>query len=165
MRKIITLLFCISLTNLSIAQKCIFNLDETDSNTGLQKKHIMTSINNQFIFWTNKDGAEYKIGLEITLPELQKESIRKGDTLTILLTSSETIIAIADDKYLPLGKADELIEATNYFPFYTVAPADWLKLCATTIQFIKVNFGQEFVGYEVNEAKAKKIKQAAACVK
>lgn len=165
MKKIIAYLFFFAVSSLTLAQKCTFTLDETDSNTGLQKKHIMTSVNNQFIFWTNKDGAEYKIGLEITLPELQKESIRKGDTLTILLTSSETIIAIADDKYLPLGKADELIEATNYFPYYTVTPADWLKLCATNIQFIKVNFGKEFVGYEVNEAKAKKIKQAAICVK
>jgi hypothetical protein len=125
----------------------------------------MNSVTNQFIVWTIKDGANYKLGLEVTMPELQKENILKGDTVTILLTSNETILAFALDKYLPIGKADEMIEQTNYFPYYSVSSSDWLKLCATNMQYIKVTFGKEYVGFDINEAKAKKIKAAAVCVK
>lgn len=165
MKTIATLFICIAFSTLSFAQKCTFTKEETDSKTGLQKKSIMNSVTNQFIVWTIKDGANYQLGLEITMPELQKENILKGDTLTILLTDNETITCIATDKFLPIGKADEMIEATNYFPFYSVTAADWLKLCATNMQYIKVNFGKEYVGFEVSESKAKKIKAAATCVK
>jgi hypothetical protein len=165
MKTIATIIISIAFTTISFAQKCTFTKEETDSKTGLQTKSIMNSVTNQFIVWTIKEGANYKIGLEITMPELQKENIKKGDTLTVLLTSSETILGIADDKYLPIGKADEMIEATNYYPFYTVSAADWLKLCAINTQYVKVNFGQEYVGFEISESKAKKIKAAAVCVK
>jgi hypothetical protein len=99
------------------------------------------------------------------MPELQKDQILKGDTLTILLSDNETILAFAIDKYLPIGKADEMIEATYYYPYYSVSPADWLKLCSTNIQYMKVTFGKEYLGFEINESKAKKIKASALCVK
>ncbi|HRG58409.1 MAG TPA: hypothetical protein PK323_05585 [Bacteroidia bacterium] len=165
MKTLFTLLACILFSAFTYAQKCTFNKEETDSKTGLQIKSIMTSVTNQFIVWTIKNGANYQLGLEITMPELQKENILKGDTLTILLTNNETILAFAIDKYLPVGKADEMIEATNYFPYYGVTSSDWLKLCATNIQYMKVTFGKEYVGFDVNESKAKKIKAAAVCVK
>lgn len=165
MKSITTLLICALFSTFSMAQKCTFTKEETDSKTGLQVKSIMTSVTNQFIVWTIKDGANYQVGLEITMPELQKENILKGDTLTILLSNNETILAFALDKYLPVGKADEMIEATNYFPYYSVTSSDWLKLCATNIQYMKVTFGKEYVGFDVNESKAKKIKAAATCVK
>lgn len=165
MKTLATFILCIAFATVSMAQKCTFTKEETDSKTGLQTKSIMNSVTNQFIVWTIKDGANYKLGLEITMPELQKENILKGDTLTILLTSNETILAFAEDKYLPIGKADEMIELTNYFPYYSVSAADWVKLCATNMQFIKVTFGKEYVGFEVSEGKAKKIKAAAVCVK
>jgi hypothetical protein len=165
MKTLSTLIFCFAFASLSMAQKCTFTKEETDSKTGLQTKSIMNSVTNQFIVWTIKDGANYRLGLEITMPELQKENILKGDTVTILLANNETVLAFAEDKYLPIGKADEMIEATNYFPYYSVSATDWLKLCATNIQYIKVTFGKEYVGFEVAEGKAKKIKAAAICVK
>jgi len=165
MKTFATLLFCIAFNSLSFAQKCTFNIQETDSKTGLQKKHIMNSVTNQFIVWTNNDEGKYKLGLEITMPELQKENILKGDTLTILLSNNETVLAFANEKYIPVGKADEMTESTNYFPIYSVSSSDWMKLCATNIQYIKVTFGKEYVGFDINESKAKKIKQAAICVK
>lgn len=165
MKTIATLIICFAFSNAVFAQKCTFTKEETDSKTGLQTKSIMNSVTNQFIVWTIKDGANYKLGLEITMPELQKDNILKGDTVTILLTSNETILAFAEDKYLPIGKADEMIEQTNYFPYYNVSAADWLKLCATNMQYIKVTFGKEYVGFDISESKAKKIKAAAVCVK
>lgn len=165
MKKIATLIICFAFSTAMFAQKCTFTKEETDSKTGLQTKSIMNSVTNQFIVWTIKDGANYKLGLEVTMPELQKENILKGDTVTILLTSNETILAFALDKYLPIGKADEMIEQTNYFPYYSVSSSDWLKLCATNMQYIKVTFGKEYVGFDINESKAKKIKAAANCVK
>lgn len=165
MKTLTTLLICFAFSTVTFAQKCTFTKEETDSKTGLQLKSIMNSVTNQFIVWTIKDGANYQIGLEITMPELQKENILKGDTLTILLSDNETILCFALDKYLAVGKADEMIESTNYFPFYTVSASDWLKLCSTNIQYMKVTFGKEYVGFDVNESKAKKIKAAAVCVK
>jgi hypothetical protein len=165
MKTIATLIICFAFSNAVFAQKCTFTKEETDSKTGLQTKSIMNSVTNQFIVWTIKDGANYKLGLEITMPELQKDNILKGDTVTILLTSNETILAFAEDKYLPIGKADEMIEQTNYFPYYSVSAADWLKICATNMQYIKVTFGKEYVGFDISESKAKKIKAAAVCVK
>jgi hypothetical protein len=158
MKTIATLIICFAFSNAVFAQKCTFTKEETDSKTGLQTKSIMNSVTNQFIVWTIKDGANYKLGLEITMPELQKDNILKGDTVTILLTSNETILAFAEDKYLPIGKADEMIEQTNYFPYYSVSAADWLKLCATNMQYIKVTFGKEYVGFDISESKAKKSK-------
>jgi hypothetical protein len=165
MKTLVTIFICIAFSLVSFAQKCTFTQEETDSKTGLQTKSIMNSVTNQFLVWTIKDGANYKLGLEVTMPELQKENILKGDTVTILLTSNETILAFALDKYLPIGKADEMIEQTNYFPYYSVSSSDWLKLCATNMQYIKVTFGKEYVGFDINESKAKKIKAAANCVK
>lgn len=165
MKTLFTLLIGITLSGLSFAQKCTFTKEETDSKTGLQLKSIMNSVTNQFIVWTIKDGANYQIGLEITMPELQKENILKGDTLTILLSDNETILGFALDKYLPVGKADEMIEATNYFPYYSISASDWLKLCATNIQYMKVTFGKEYVGFDITEGKAKKLKASAVCVK
>ncbi len=165
MKAVITLFICVTFSTITFAQKCAFTREETNSKTGLQTKSIMNSVTNQFIVWTINDGANYQIGLEITLPELQKENIRKGDTLTILLSDNETILGFAQDKYLPIGKADEMIEQTNYFPYYAISAADWIKICATNMQYIKVTFGNEYVGFDVIESKAKKIKAAAVCVK
>ena len=165
MKTILTLLFCLAIGSLTFAQKCAFTFEEIDSKTGLQKKRIMTAITNQFIVWTIKDGENYRIGLEITMAELQKNNIQKGDTLSFLLTNNETVNGIAEDKYLPIGKADEMTESSNYFPFYSVSASEWLKLCANNMQYIKVNLGKEYIGFEVNEGKAKKIKAAAVCVK
>lgn len=165
MKTLSTILVYLAFSTVTFAQKCTFTKEETDSKTGLQTKSIMNSVTNQFIVWTIKDGANYKVGLEITMPELQKENINKGDTLTILLSDNETILGFALEKYLPIGKADEMIEATNYFPYYSVTASDWLKLCSTNMQYIKVTFGKEYVGFEINESKAKKIKAAAVCVK
>jgi hypothetical protein len=116
MKTISTLLFCLAFGSLTFAQKCAFTFEETDNKTGLQKKRIMTAITNQFIVWTIKDGENYRIGLEITMAELQKNNIQKGDTLSFLLTNNETVNGIAEDKYLPIGKADEMTESSNYFP-------------------------------------------------
>ena len=165
MKYIYTIAIIIASSLFCKAQKCNFNLNETDPESGILKKHILNSVTNQFIVWTNNDGGKYKLGLEITMPELRKESINKGDTLTLLIAGDEIIIAIADEKYMPVGKADDDIEATNYFPFYSVSAIDWARLCNANIAVFRVSFGKEFLSMEVPESKAKKIKQSIVCVK
>jgi hypothetical protein len=165
MKKILSL-FCICcfVSNIQ-AQKCTFTKDETDSQSGLPVKSIMTAITNQFIVWTIKEGEQYKLGLELTMSGLQKENIRKGDTLTLMFGNYETILAFATENFLPVGKANDMLEQTNYFPFYSVSNDDWMKLCANNIQYMKVGFKGDYVNMELNESKAKKIKAAAVCVK
>ncbi len=163
-----TILLTLALTILGTftwAQKCTYNFQETNAKTGLHKKRIMIPVTNQFVVWTNNEEGVYKIGIEVTFAELQKENIKKGDTLTVLFSDNEEIYGIADEKYTPIGKADEMIEATTYYPFYTIKASDWAKFCATPVQVMKITFGKEYTNYQFNESKAKKIKQAANCVK
>ena len=94
MKSVITLFICVTFSTITFAQKCVFTKEETNIKTGLKTKSIMNSVTNQFIVWTINDGANYQIGLEITMPELQKENIRKGDTLTILLSDNETVLVL-----------------------------------------------------------------------
>ena len=165
MKKILTLLCLCAFLSHTHAQKCTFTKEETDSKSGLPVKSIMTSVTNQFIVWTIKEADQYKLGLEITMSGLQKENIRKGDTLTIMFGNYETILAFANEQYSPVGKANDLTEITNYFPFYNVNNDDWMKLCTNNIQYMKVGFKGDYVNIELNEGKAKKIKAAAVCVK
>jgi hypothetical protein len=165
MKKILTVFCLCALLSHTQAQKCTFTKEETDSKSGLPVKSIMTSVTNQFIVWTIKEADQYKLGLEITMSGLHKENIRKGDTLTITFGNYETILAFATEQFSPVGKANDLTEITNYFPFYNVSNDDWMKLCANNIQFMKVVFKGDYVNIELNEGKAKKIKTAAVCVK
>ncbi|MCC6252666.1 MAG: hypothetical protein IT238_09425 [Bacteroidia bacterium] len=167
MKLLNTILFSVFFVSFSFAQKqkCNFNLNEKDPQSGIEKKHIMTGINNQFQVWTNNNGGSYKIGLEITMTELQKDIINKGDTMTILLSNNDVLLAIADDKYLPVGKADEMTESTTYYPFYSVSANDWNTLGTNNIQVLKIKLGKEYYNFEINDSKAKKLKQAIICVK
>jgi hypothetical protein len=162
--RLLTLL-AFTLLSSAFAQKCTFNKNEKNAETGVLEKHIMNTINNQFVIWTNNDGGNYKIGLELTTTELRKENIKKGDTLTIMLSNDDFIFATANDKYPPVGKADEMLEATTYFPFYTIKPDDWIKLSKTTITLVKVNFGSTYANYEIPEKKAKKLTESFNCVR
>jgi hypothetical protein len=165
MKNILTIICICSILFPAQAQKCTYTKNETNSKTGLLVKSIMTSVTNQFLVSTIKEGDQYKLGIELTLAGLQKDNIRKGDTLTIMFDNYETILAFSTEKFLPVGKADEMIELTNYFPFYNVTSDDWIKLCSNIIQYMKVGFKGDYINMEINESKAKKIKAAAICVK
>ena len=165
MKALFQLSLFILLTGHTFAQKCDFSVNQYDPVTGKSKKQVMTPITNQFIMLSTNEYGTYRMGIEITLFEIRKSGISKGDTLNILLSDNEVITAFASDKYIPLVKSDARAEVSQLFPYYNISNSDWEKLIKANVSAMRVNIGAEYVSIEVEESKAKKLRQAVQCVK
>ena len=141
------------------AQKCDYTINEKG------QKKIMVTLSNQMQIWLNNESGAFSLGFELTYPDIKKEKILKGDTLVLVVGESEYVNLVAREEAPPVGKADETVEITNYFPIYDLPAPVAEKLSRMPITAIKMYFGKDFNLIELEPKKAKKIIEAAGCVR
>jgi hypothetical protein len=81
------------------------------------------------------------------------------------MSNDDFITLVAAEDANPAGKADDMVEITNYYPVYNLSPADLNRILAAKIVGVKINFGKEFNVWEFNEKQGKKLLEAATCIK
>ena len=153
-----TLLLMLSV-NLVQAQKCTYTVDQKDPATGVATQKIMVTIKDNFHLWLNRIGVDKSLSFEIVFADIKKEIIHKGDTLVLQMSNDDFITLVA------AGKADDVMEITNYYPVYKLSPADLNRVLAARIVGVKMYFGKDFNVWEFNEKQGKKILEAANCIK
>jgi len=152
------LLFFFSFTA-SQAQKCEYNYNEK----GLKK--IMVSLSKQTQVWLNNDNGKLSLALELTYAEIRKEKISKGDTLILVIGDADFVPLTCAVEALPVGKADDRVEMTNYFPSYNISAELAEKLNRNPLTALRVSFGKDNNTIEMEPKKAKKIMEAAGCIR
>jgi hypothetical protein len=165
MKNLFATLFLMLSVNLVQAQKCTFTVDQKDPSTGVATQKIMVTIKDNFHLWFNRVGVDKSISFEIVFADIKKEVIHKGDTLVLQMSNDDFITLVAVEDATPAGKADDVVEITNYYPIYNLSPADLNRVLAARIVGIKMYFGKEFNVWEFNEKQGKKILEAANCIK
>lgn len=142
------------------AQKCDFLLNEKGH------KKVIVSVSKTEQVWLSNDNGAYSLGLELTYADIRKEKILKGDTLILIVGDAEFITLLAREDALPVGKADERVEQTNYFPVYSLTEPTVEKLSKDLLTGMKIFFGKkDFNTMDIEAKKSKKISEACACVK
>lgn len=163
-----TFLFAAFLLILTVApakaQNCKYTVDTKDAETGVATKKISCSISNEFLVWINAVDNKKSLSLELVYAGINKEVINKGDSCLIQFADGSAIDLIALEKASPAGKADDVLEITQYNPSYALSDEQLSLLKNGTVQLIRIQFGKANpVLTEIPEKKAKKISEAARC--
>lgn len=165
MKNILTALMLMFSANFALAQKCTYTVDQKDPSTGVATQKIMVTIKDNFHLWLNRVGVDKSISFEIVFADIKREIIHKGDTLVLQMSNDDFITLVASEDAHPAGKADDVVEITNYYPVYKLSPADLNRILAARVTGVKMYFGKEFNVWEFNEKQGKKILEAANCIK
>ena len=159
MKKFFALMVLLTVAMSLQAQKCDYAFNEKG------QKKMMVSISRLVQFWLNNDNGQFSLGLELTYADIRKEKIMKGDSLILIIGETDFVILTAREEAQPVGKANENVELTNYYPIYDISPAVAEKLSRNAMTAMKVFFGRDFNMVELESKKAKKIMDAATCVR
>jgi len=165
MKKLIASLLLLLTVNFANAQKCTYTVDQKDPASGVVTQKIMVTIKDNFHVWLNRVGVDKSISFEIVFADIKREIIHKGDTMVLQMSNDDFITLVAAEDANPAGKADDMVEITNYYPVYNLSPADLNRILAAKIVGVKINFGKEFNVWEFNEKQGKKLLEAATCIK
>lgn len=160
MKKVFSLLlFLVMVTNLQ-AQKCDYILNEKGH------KKVMVSVSKLEQVWVSNDNGTLTLGLELTYADIRKEKIMKGDSLILIIGDADFTTLRAKEDAPPVGKADDRVELTSYYPVYDLPEAVLEKLSRNTLSSLKIFFGsKDFNMLDIESKKAKKIMEASACVR
>lgn len=158
------LIFFLVLSGATQAQNCKYTVDTKDAETGVVTKRISCNITNEFLVWINSVDNKKSLSLELVFAGINKEVISKGDTCLIQFTDGSVLDLVALEKASPLGKADDVLQITQYNPSYGLTDEQMGLIKAGTIQLIRIHFGKANpVIQEIPEKKSKKISEAARC--
>lgn len=165
MKKLLVAFLLIFSVHFSFAQKCVYTVDQKDPSTGVATQKIMVTIKDNFHLWLNRVGVDKSLSFEIVFADIKKEVIHKGDSLVLQLSNDDFITLVAAEDATPAGKADDVMEITNYYPVYNLSAADLNRILAARIVGVKMYFGKDFNVWEFTEKQGKKILEAANCIK
>lgn len=149
----------------SQAQKCNFNLNENDKETGTLHRKILVSLRNELHIWLDELGGKKSLSFELVFPEIRREVINAGDSLVIVMGNDDFIYLKAKDKAEPVGKSDEKTEQTDYFPVYTMSNTEWDRMAAANVKAIQLYIAHQPNLYEFTDKESKKIAEAMKCLK
>jgi len=161
-------LFYFSLCVTGFAQSnsdCKFDTDKTDAKTGAVIKKIKAKLTGTetFYFGFARNDTAYTLLLNFWLSGALRESIDKGDKVTIKLSGGDNLILRTNSQYLPQPHYGDQ-SWTEYSPEYPIRSEDVERIKDLKPLELNLKIGIETISRLFNKKDNEKIVQIIKCI-
>jgi hypothetical protein len=164
MKKTILIILSALVCQISVAQKCKFDIDKADPFTGKRNFSIRPDLARGWAMSIGNAGGNYEIGVSVLVGGVTKNVINKGDTLLMALESGLPIVLRANSEYLPASNVAGTSVYTSYSAMYSISKEELMRLGQKKMTALRMFAGATPYNVEVKEKNAEKISKAATCV-